>query len=400
MPNLVKSILSIATVLTVGLPYSAIADVPVKDKTNTTELNKTKAHWLESVQTRTGTSKSTAGVRCSWGLTPEGALKTRADVAAKVANTCKAIGVDPALALSIAFQESQFNQNCIAPTTPHSGGQRAEGVMQVLPSTGQRMFKNAGLGSYNGKNEDQNIKAGCLYLKEGMGVTNNSNYHIAGGYHSGYGSKVWRNNLEIPTRWPKTLDYANKVNHRWYPVFSKSLNGYSGAAYKNQTMQADGAGSGIAAIDSITNDQQILQQRMQEQGQNIGQLPTERLEWVQNSRIRMQNAQATNGFTEALNLLVQFKMLSLMNKGTEESEGSSLINPFRTRPKGYGDDAVLIWDTAGQQWKMLNADGSWSWVNAPDSKVVVIESDTNIPTGNGINDTAAAIQRINQLLKN
>lgn len=400
MPDFVKSILSVTTVLAIALTCPAYADVPVKDNKNIKEHKDTQKHWLQSVQTRKGTSKSTSGVRCSWGLTPEGALQKRSDVAAKVANTCSAIGVDPALALSVAFQESQFNQNCIAPTTPHSGGQRAEGVMQVLPSTGQRMFTKAGLGKYNGKNEDQNIKAGCLYLKEGMRITNNSNYHIAGGYHSGYDSKVWRDNLAIPGRWPKTLDYANKVNNRWYPVFNKSLNGYSGASYNNQRLQADGVGSGITAIDSITRDQSILQQRMQEQGQNIGQFPTERLEWVQNSRIRLQNAQATNGFTEALNLLVQFKMLALMNDSTNESEGSSLVNPIPTRPHGIGDDVVLVWDATERRWKMLNPDGSWSWIDTPGSDVVVIDPTIETPTQVNTTTPDAAIARVNQLLQN
>lgn len=400
MPNFVKLVYSATMVSALAITIPAAADVPVKDKKNITEQKNTKKHWLQSVETRSGTSKSTAGVRCSWGLSPETALQKRSDVAAKVANTCSALGVDPALALSIAFQESQFNQNCVAPTTPHSGGQRAEGVMQVLPSTGQRMFTKAGLGKYNGKNEDQNIKAGCLYLKEGQRITNNSNYHIAGGYHAGYGSKVWRENLSIPKRWPKTLDYANKVNNRWYPVFSKSLNGYSGAAYNNQRIQADGAGSGITAIESITQDQSILQQRLEESSTNIGQQQTERKEWAHNSRIRLQNAQATNGFTEALNLLVQFKMLALLNQSSEESEGSSIVNPTPVRPRGIGDDVVLVWDAVEQRWKMLNADGSWSWIDTPGNEVVVINPEGETSPQIETTNPDAAIARVNRLLEN
>ena len=387
------------------LPNSSLARVPVRDRAKNTQLDQSRKNILDSVKTRAGTSKSTAGVKCSWGVSPENALSQRADVASKVASTCSSLGVDPAFALSIAYQESRFNQHCIAPTTPHSGGERAEGVMQVLPRTGQRMFSEAGLGAYNGSNEDQNIKAGCLYLAEGKKIANGSAYHIAGGYHAGYGSNVWRDNLKIPAGWPKTLDYAETVTKRWYPIFANGLQNYSGGRFASDQFQADGALSGINGIAALTGDQATLGARLDEQGRNIGQFDTERQEWVQNSRVRLLNGQATNSFVEALTLLAEFKMLAMSLQATNDSETSVLIKPTPVRPVITDPNVVdVVWDEHEQRWKVLNKDGSWSWLEAAqaDARIVLTAADTkpNQNAKQSAKTQAAAIARVTQLLNN
>lgn len=389
-------------------PSHSLARVPVRDRAKNAQLSQSRQNILDSVKTRAGTSKSTAGVKCSWGVSPENALSQRADVASKIASTCASLGVDPAFALSIAYQESRFNQHCIAPTTPHSGGERAQGVMQVLPKTGQRMFSEAGLGTYNGANEDQNIKAGCLYLAEGKKIANGSAYHIAGGYHAGYGSNVWRDNLKIPAGWPKTLDYAETVTKRWYPFFSRGLQGYSGGRYASDQLQANGVLSGINGIEALTGDQARLAARLDEQGRNIGQFDTERLEWVQNSRVRLLNGQATNSFVEALTLLAEFKMLALSLNASDTSETAVLVKPTPVKPVITDPNVIdIIWDENEQRWKVLNKDGSWSWLeaNQTDARIVVGQAQATKPAqpanqnaDNAAKAQAAAIARITHLL--
>jgi hypothetical protein len=45
------------------------------------------------------------------------------------------LGLDPRFLAAVVEQESGGNPNALAPKTPHSGGQRATGLMQILPST-------------------------------------------------------------------------------------------------------------------------------------------------------------------------------------------------------------------------------------------------------------------------
>jgi LysM repeat protein len=58
------------------------------------------------------------------------AVPSRTQVKALIRRTARAFGVDPALALALAYQESGFNQRVVSPAD-------AIGAMQVLPSTGQ-----------------------------------------------------------------------------------------------------------------------------------------------------------------------------------------------------------------------------------------------------------------------
>ena len=62
-----------------------------------------------------------------------------------------AMGVDPAIMLSIAKTESGFSQEA-------RGGSGCIGVFQLMPATAKRM-------GYNAYNLDENIKAGITYYK-------------------------------------------------------------------------------------------------------------------------------------------------------------------------------------------------------------------------------------------
>ena len=62
-----------------------------------------------------------------------------------------AMGVEPAIMLSIAKTESGFRQEA-------RGGSGCVGVFQLMPSTAKRM-------GYNAYNLDENIKAGITYYK-------------------------------------------------------------------------------------------------------------------------------------------------------------------------------------------------------------------------------------------
>lgn len=372
---------AIALLSTTTLTFTAVADVPVADRKGTREKVGVSGNYSGQQSFRQGISKSTEGVRCSWERSPGKALADRADVAAKIANTCQKVGVDPAFALSIAYQESQFNQNCVAPKTPHSGGERAEGVMQVLPATGKRMFRKAGLGSYNGKNEDQNIMAGCLYLKEGFEITKGSRYHVAGGYHAGYGSKIWRDNLAIPKGMPKTLNYANAVNKKWLPFFEGKVGAYGGGSLALDEYKANVALSSAYSINAAEADSQTLSTRISEESQNIGKFDTEMTEWQTNSKVKLFNAQAANQLIEVLTLLAQFKQLEGAMDVGAESFTSELTSTVSTAVR-RSDDLRVAFDTVEGRWKLHRADGSWTYIDAnlPETVALVPTDPTVVAT--------------------
>ena len=95
--------------------------------------------------------------------------------AEKVAKRAIAIGVDPALAVATAYQESRLR-----PDTPDSE-KGAIGLMQVLIPTG----KVYGYSEADLRDPEKNLDAGLKNLKEALAYTNNNPKLAAVYYHSG-----------------------------------------------------------------------------------------------------------------------------------------------------------------------------------------------------------------------
>jgi hypothetical protein len=95
--------------------------------------------------------------------------------AEKVAKRAVAIGVDPALAVATAYQESRLRPN--APDSEKG----AIGLMQVLIPTG----KAYGYSEDDLRDPDKNLDAGLKNLKEALAYTNNNPKLAAVYYHSG-----------------------------------------------------------------------------------------------------------------------------------------------------------------------------------------------------------------------
>jgi hypothetical protein len=95
--------------------------------------------------------------------------------AEKVARRAIAIGVDPALAVATAYQESRLR-----PNTPDSE-KGAIGLMQVLIPTG----KAYGYSEEDLRDPEKNLDAGLKNLKEALAYTSNNPKLAAVYYHSG-----------------------------------------------------------------------------------------------------------------------------------------------------------------------------------------------------------------------
>jgi hypothetical protein len=120
--------------------------------------------------------------------------------AEKVAKAAKRAGVDPQLAVAIAFQESRLRSN------PPRGSSGEIGMMQVMPGTGRGM-------GYNEKqlsDLDQNIEAGVKYLKKGLEATENDPQLTAIYYNGGPGAIQAMMSGKDPD--PRVYNYLRSIN--------------------------------------------------------------------------------------------------------------------------------------------------------------------------------------------
>jgi len=97
-----------------------------------------------------------------------------ATMQAKVRATARAMGVDPALAQAVAFQESGFNHTSVSPAN-------AIGVMQVIPSAGEWASQLVGR-HLNLLDPDDNVTAGVAILRSLVRTSPDLPRAIAGYY--------------------------------------------------------------------------------------------------------------------------------------------------------------------------------------------------------------------------
>jgi LysM repeat protein len=115
---------------------------------------------------------------------------SKAEMQAKISATARAMGVDPALAQAVAFQESGFNHAVVSPAN-------AIGTMQVIPSSGQWASDLVGR-QLNLVNPDDNVIAGVAILRALVGNAPDLPTAIAGYYQGA--SSVQRNGMFADTR--------------------------------------------------------------------------------------------------------------------------------------------------------------------------------------------------------
>lgn len=126
--------------------------------------------------------------------------QSQTDQATKVAEKAIAMGLNPRLAVSIAYAESRLN-----PAIDDSE-QGAIGMMQVRPNTGKML----GFSEKDLRNPDKNLEAGLMYLKQGYDKVQDPAL-TAAGYHAGYDHKFF----EDPEKYklgPKTMQYVQDIN--------------------------------------------------------------------------------------------------------------------------------------------------------------------------------------------
>lgn len=119
-------------------------------------------------------------------------------VADKIVTKAQEAGVDPRLALSLAFVESGFKMGKV-------GADGEIGIMQVKPNTG-KLF---GADAKALRDEDTNIDVGLKYLKQGIDRYNDPQLGVVA-YNAGHDAPFLLGKAEEPPA--TTLSYLNKIN--------------------------------------------------------------------------------------------------------------------------------------------------------------------------------------------
>lgn len=123
-------------------------------------------------------------------------VPSRSQTRALIVRTAQRYGVDPQLALGVAWQESGWNQRAVSVAN-------AVGVMQVMPGTGEWCGRMAGR-DLNLRNAEDNVTAGVVFLRWLTQHAKTSDQAIAG-YYQGLGS------VEKKGMYPDTKTYVKSV---------------------------------------------------------------------------------------------------------------------------------------------------------------------------------------------
>lgn len=125
----------------------------------------------------------------------------QAQVALEIARKAKQMGIDPKLAVAVAYQESRLNPNT------KNGTSGEIGLMQVMPKTAEGM----GFSVEDLRDPSKNIEIGLAYLKQGLEKFGDPVAAVAGynaGHNHPYFSDPEKNALPASTK-----DYLRSVSN-------------------------------------------------------------------------------------------------------------------------------------------------------------------------------------------
>lgn len=131
-------------------------------------------------------------------------VPSRDEMRAIVASTARSMGVDPSLALAVAFQESSFNHRSVSPAN-------AIGTMQVIPSSGQWASEIVGR-PLNLLDPQDNATAGVAIIGRLVATSSSLENAIAGYYQGQY--SVSKNGMYDDTKHYVAAILAHQKNFR------------------------------------------------------------------------------------------------------------------------------------------------------------------------------------------
>lgn len=172
--HLRSDVLQLGTVLRVGTKTVTVS--PKASPKPAPATQQSSATTFEGRTYPTATLQSAARNRARLAAM---SLPSQEQTKALIARTARARGVDPALALAIAWQESGWNMR-------HVSVANAIGAMQVVPSTGQWVSGIVGR-PLNLLDPEDNVLAGVVLLQV-LGAQTHDPRQVVAGYYQGLAS--------------------------------------------------------------------------------------------------------------------------------------------------------------------------------------------------------------------
>lgn len=151
------------------------------------------AHQARAQQVNQQPTNAQAGIKEN--PVPTGQPYAMNEIQQYIVSEANRLGIDPAIALAMAQQESNFNPNAVS-------GAGAQGVMQLMPATARE------LGVSDPFDYRQNITGGLTYLKQQMERFPNSLNHALAAYNAGAGN-VQKYGGVPP--FAETQNYVNRI---------------------------------------------------------------------------------------------------------------------------------------------------------------------------------------------
>lgn len=155
-------------------------------------------HIADSFEGRKYPADTTRAAQLNKAQLMKANLPARDEMKTLIRSTATQLGVDPALALAVAQQESGFNPAVVSPAN-------AIGVMQVIPSSGRWASGLVGR-QLDLLDPADNVTAGVAILRQ-LGKSADTEAQAIGGYYQGLGS-VRKNGLYTDTK-----RYVRNVQH-------------------------------------------------------------------------------------------------------------------------------------------------------------------------------------------
>lgn len=167
--------------------------------------------------------------------------------AVEIAQKAEAMGIDPKLAVALAYQESRMRPDAVSP-------KGAVGLMQVMPGTAEDM----GFTPQELHNPSKNIEIGLTYLKKSLEKFDGDPVLAAAGYNAGINHPYFSD----PDK--KSLPEETKN-------YVKSINSYGGfSASKPPSEAPEGAESGPAQVDTPASEGDFQAQKARMAADAIG----------------------------------------------------------------------------------------------------------------------------------
>lgn len=194
--------------------------------------------------------------------------KDQEDVATLVAKTAREMGVDPKLAVAVAWAESRFGKNA----GPSKAG--AVGVMQVMPENA----KPLGMEVSDLQNREANVKAGLTLLKNSLDRFGGNEILAVAGYNTKWETGEKFAKSKNPEDLPEaTISYLNEIDS-FRPLQKTSRPVEAAPAAPAPPAAAPPAAPPAAAPAEATPDTEAadLERRLQEaeaeQSRRMGQM--------------------------------------------------------------------------------------------------------------------------------